>query len=401
MKKSISMFLLLILLLCNLCGCNDHLSIPKTVDEYDSQIIGWQMGKCIRQDQYIFTDWGRGAYYNMATGEYISNFCEDPECDGMCWLEMGITTINQVSDDRVYFTQLEAGTHDLHYCYRDMISGEIHIILSLPEEETSVQSAAYIDGDMMYFPRILLKEGGNPDVLSDYLHYLCSVPVEGGECKVVYEMRGAAEHIALVVEGVLYTTFESSLWRTDLATGEQKALFNSVENGYVAGFGGFQYLRGNLYFLVNYASGGVSFADGSKLTNNKRVILLDTATGIWRELLDIPVTSYCLTNDAIYICPTEPHQLSDPEIYTPTTEGVKYLSASVTLYECKPDGSELHPIWTDESGALDFCETYTVSDGVLYGMLWEFDQKNNRWGDAFFGEIHLDTGEVIPATVIE
>lgn len=401
MTKFVSMFLLLTFLLFYLCGCGAYLPTSNVASNYDSEIIGWQFGKCIRQDHYIFTDWGRGAYYNMVTGEYIPNFCEDPECDGKCWLETGITTINQVSDDRVYFTQFEGITNDLHYCYRDMITGEICVIMSLPEPETSAQSAAFIDGDMMYFPRVLLKEGGNPDVLTDYQYYLCRIPIGGGESEVIYSMRSSAECVALVVDGVLYTTFECTLWRTDLTTGEQKALFNSVENGYVAGFGGFQYLRGNLYFLVNYASGGVSFADGSKLTNNKRVILLDTATGIWRELLDIPVTSYCLTNDAIYICPTEPHQLSDPEIYTPTTEGVKYLSASVTLYECNPDGSELHPIWTDESGALDFCETFTVSDGVLYGMLWEFDQKNNRWGDAFFGEIHLDTGEVIPATVIE
>ena len=56
---------------------------------------------------------------------------------------------------------------------------------------------------------------------------------------------------------------------------------------------------------------------------------------------------------------------------------------------------------TDESGLIDFCEQYIVVDDVFYGWLFEFDLEKNTTKERYFAEIHFDTGEIVPATVVE
>jgi hypothetical protein len=44
---------------------------------------------------------------------------------------------------------------------------------------------------------------------------------------------------------------------------------------------------------------------------------------------------------------------------------------------------------------------YTVVDQVLYGWVSFFDEEINGFGSRQFVEMHLDTGEILPAVVID
>jgi hypothetical protein len=44
---------------------------------------------------------------------------------------------------------------------------------------------------------------------------------------------------------------------------------------------------------------------------------------------------------------------------------------------------------------------YTVVDQVLYGWVSFFDEEINGLGSRQFVEMHLDTGEILPAVVID
>ena len=204
----------------------------------------------------------------------------------------------------------------------------------------------------------------------------------------MYAMRGNAETLILVHEGIMYSWYQSKIWRTDLEMCEPM-IVHDFEASELDNMNDCGYLDGNLYFntIVN--------------DRDKFIVRMDAQTGEWHYVVDIPVVTYYITNEAIYFSPVEERQVSDPTRYPPGSNDAKSVSYSATLYACDLDGSNVRAVWTDKSGVLDFTSYYTVVDGIYYGWLAEFDIDKNSWGESYFAEIHLDTGEIIPATVVD
>jgi hypothetical protein len=95
-------------------------------------------------------------------------------------------------------------------------------------------------------------------------------------------------------------------------------------------------------------------------------------------------------------------QINDPILYPRDGEDAYIMSYAPTLYACDLDGSNVRAVWTEKTGCLDFATSnFTVIDNALYGWIREFDFENNMWKDHYFAEIRFDTGEIIPATVVE
>jgi hypothetical protein len=197
----------------------------------------------------------------------------------------------------------------------------------------------------------------------------------------------------------MLTTWEDSFYRIDTTTGVQTKLLSLEDAGFL-GISELQYLDGMLYFQVKPENSLIAAPNGQP-AQQLRLVILNTKTGEWRYLVDVPVLTYRLCDDAIYYSPVEFRQVNDPNIYAPTDpEGAKYLLGSSTLYACDHDGGNVRAVYTDETHTLDFINHYTVVDGVLYGWIFEFDFKANKFGQSFFAEIHFDTGEVIRPTSI-
>jgi len=371
-----------ILLLCS--GCTEHLPELSPTYTYTPRAVGVVAYRDFCLDNFVITK-SRSAVYDRTTGEVKFGFCEDPECDGSCPLETGSPRITGISQGRLYFNTLERTPY---YGYIDIVTGEVVYLLSIDYEEMLPMRPMFVDGGWVYLTRKHLKEGGNPENSDDYIAHLSRIPEDGGKEEVIYAMRENAESLMLIVDGVMYTWYQSKIWRTDLEVWEPM-IVHDLETSEINHVGECCYLDGNLYFNTIHANG------------DKYIVRMDAISGEWSYIVDVDVTNYWITNDAIYFSPYEHRLLSDPERYPEGSDEAHYADFSATLYACDLDGENVRAVFTDTSGVLGVGNNSTVVDDIYYGWINHFDQKKNAWGEVYFAELHFDTGEIIPATVVD
>ena len=388
------------LLLTWLTACTEQMPIAKD-GSYESRVRGVPIGKLDCYHDFVYANSGVGSLYDTVSGDFLVTLCEDLECNGECLYEMRDVKFAGVRGGQLYFSS--RGSDGIVYARRDFMTVKTEVLLELSKMETTPQENCYLDREWLYYNRYLLREGGDPDNMNDYLLYICRIPVDGGESEIVYSARGNSELLWMVAEDKLYTVWENTIYRIDVETGETRALFNSEEAGYRSSMGHFQYLDGYLYFVAFPYGNTISLPNNTNCATCIALIRLNVESGAWEQVIDEPIITYCLTNDAIYFAPLGIHQVSDPEKYAASDKATRYLAASSTLYACDLDGSNPHPVWTDETGLYDYVGLgFTVVDNVLYGYINCFDQNTNSFGDRYgFAEIHFDTGEIIMANIIE
>ncbi|MBQ7338710.1 MAG: hypothetical protein IJW40_09705 [Clostridia bacterium] len=374
-------------LLCalSLGGCAERLPEfeRETEGAYESRVMGFWQGTVGVYHDFAVDDMGN--LYDAFSGEIRGDFCEDAACDGNCFLEAGYTSVNQICDGRVYFTQYYAAEDLYLYCDLELLTGRVEVLLRLPREESTSETHAWIENGYMYYMRTQLKEGGDSDNPTDYADCIFRIPLEGGESEMVYMARSVSESLQLVADNGVYTVDMGTIYRYDLTTGEQRALYNSVENGFRQSFGALQYVDGYLY-MPAFPEGTATFL----------LAVLHVESGEWQLITEEPLASYAVTNDAVYFVLRQPHTVSAPEFE------MQYSNVCApTIYACDTDGGNVRHIWTDESGLYDFIYGFTVADGVFYGNVSHFDVESNAWSAPFFAEIRFDTGEILPALRVE
>jgi hypothetical protein len=384
MKKtrSLAVIVALIGVLLFSISCAEKTPDLQFSQPYVSELRGFPLKPTVCWNNYVIS---KESIYNRATGEVRKGFCEDVECDGDCIFEMNATNVAALYDGRAYFTLRDH--HDTYYGYHDILTGENVILLQIGREERLPTCPQFVDGERMYYSRKLLKDGGNPENADDYIAHVCSMPCDGGKEEVLYEMRGNSETLLLINEGIMYSYFESKIWRTDLTTWEQRPLHDLTQSE-IDGIGVFCSIGGYLYFNT--------ITDG-----NKYLVRMDPDTGEWIFVVDIPLTTYLIENDAIYFSPYVGRQINDPALYPPDGEDADYVTYDTTLYACDLEGSNVRAVWTDKSGKLCFVTNYTVVNGVWYGWMMEYNDTTLTWDDAYFAELHFETDEIIPATVVK
>lgn len=376
-----------------LSSCTTQLPRNEGYETVESNILKMNAIPSIVWENYVFNEL-RSVTYNRATGEMTMGLCENVECEGSCVFHKGHMVPKQAIDGVLYFVFEGRGEGVRYYCSKDILTGEIKVHLSVDYDDITPSDAMFVEDGYIYYSRKYLKEGGNPSLPDDYATFVCRVPITGGESETVYQMRGNSETLYVIADGMMLTGWEGAYHRIELDTLQSKQLLALQENE-IFSVAERQYFKGKLYFLAKPEQSLVTTPNGQPV-HQLRLAYLDTMTGEWGYLVDVPVLTYQVCDDAIYFSPVEIHQVNDPEIYAPTDpKGAKYLLGSSTLYACDHDGSNLRAVYTDQSHTLDFVESYTIADGVLYGWICEFDFEANKFGEIFFAEIHLDTGDVI------
>ena len=133
------------------------------------------------------------------------------------------------------------------------------------------------------------------------------------------------------------------------------------------------------YSLVNYI---LSF-----------LVWVDVNTGEAGRVLETPVTSFCLTDEAIYYSPFKIRNLYVPDDYEEHPENVKVCLMDETLYACNLDGSNVRKVYTNDT--LDYAEDFTVIDEILYGWIYDYNEETRTFDKTFFGAINFESGEII------
>ncbi|MBQ7338708.1 MAG: hypothetical protein IJW40_09695 [Clostridia bacterium] len=375
-----------LLLAASLGGCAEKLPEMKTSLSYESRVRGGYPGGTCWNDFIVLKT---GTIFNRQTGELLREFCEDPECDGSCIWESGGIEVQAVRDGRIYFSLFGAGNRkDIYYCYRSILTGENVILYTMQMDNRSGSGRVFeVDDGWIYFTEKRLDEQSNPNLPESYTEVVYRVPVDGGEREEVYELR-EGEGCAMVLDGRMFTKLEDVFYITELATMEQSV-----------------YHSGACPPLPVFPMG--AYIDGKFISaaileqTEMHLIVVDEQTRECKVVGDVPVRNYCITNDAIYFWPVDPHQINDPSIYPPESDGYVAIGDSPTLFACDLDGENIRKVWTEQTGLLEYAGDCTIVDGVLYGWMREFDLKTNAFGERFFAEIHFDTGEIIRAIEVE
>jgi hypothetical protein len=143
-------------------------------------------------------------------------------------LEKGKMTFVDVSNGRAYFNVIYG--KEIIYGYRDLISGDAKVLTTISFEEMLPNRPTYLDGEWLYYARKMLREGGNPDVAEDYTAHLCRIHKDGGKEEVVYRLRGDSETMLAIADGVMFSYFESKIWRVDMERGEPMMLHDMTSS---------------------------------------------------------------------------------------------------------------------------------------------------------------------------
>lgn len=339
---------------------------------------------------YVYVDGRTIMRYNRGTN-LLSSACVDPECEGACPIEAAISSVNQVVDGRMFFCAFEAYTHVVRYGYQDVVSGDIRILATLSEAEDSMNSGCYVWDGWMYYSKRILQEGGDPDLLSDYIPHVCRVSVEKGNEESVMPTD---ESLMMVADGYIITQKDGILYAYNAVTLEKKTLYNLEENGFSTLATTLSYAKGRIYFLCR--SHSICTSEYSKREFlYPFLISIDLETGEASRVVENPVITFAVTDDAIYYAPFELRHMYIPENYIDVPEEVVVFLADDTLYACDLDGSRNREVYTNDG--LDFVECFTVIDGVLYGWLYDFDDESHRFTTGYFGSIDFQTGKVTRA----
>lgn len=400
LKKLLLFFIIVSVLLVSMASCSESpdVIISDEMEIHTTKVI--KDGRLAEYGNYIFIASTGIKRYNRVTGE-VSSVCANPECDGTCLLESPLTTLSQVVDGKLFFSTEDWRQDKYIYASLNIATGDVRVIRILEEKEADFSNKPIVDGGYIYFIRKVLKNGGNKELPEDYLSHVCRISINGGNEEIVYLLSG--ERYIHVFQGNLLTSRvigdDQFLYMIDLSTKEEKIIFDCSEHGY-NGFGGnISFLDEKIYFFVTTGE-----YMQSKYSNSKTAIryigCVDINTSEYRQITELPVGNYSLTDDAIYYVPLEYQYLYIPLDYQNNPKRVITLTFSPDLHVCDLNGYNDSVIYTNDK--MDYAEIFTVVNGCLYGYHMSiFDAKNHCWGESFLGKIDLTTGELSKAKYVE
>ncbi len=391
MKKMLYLLLAVLMLVTTLAGCADMVVDPPTAqpttpdDPYMSRLKGLNAYDEFVFGDYVITTSHSNSMYNRITKEG-THICGIKNCSsakegcplreiysssGVTHATDGFIRVSGVTENRLYFTNMSSSYyHPPYYGYIDMQTHEVTRLLEIDYHEMILTRPMFLDGDWVYLARKHLVKGGFAGETSDYVSCLSRIPADGGREEVIYTMRDSSETLALIVDGYMYTYYQSKLWRTNLETWEQAVLLD-LEYTNFDKIGDLLSLDGCLYFIAT--------RDGEK-----RLMQMDPQTGGWACVVNQPLASYAITNEAVYFIPYEKRQVNDPARYPADGRDAAFASCATSIYTCDHDGGNVRKVWTDESGYMQFASTFTVVDGEYYGRVSTFDPEKNAWSGLYY-----------------
>ena len=342
-------------------------------------------------------EYGNFVYYGMqniyrcntVTCE-IESACLDPECEGKCPLHGGMSTLGAIEDGKLFFYSYEAFTHNIHFAYQDLISGEVTILKTLSQNEFA-GDVNFVNNGYFYYYAGILREGGDEKNPDDYEARLCRIPTSGGDQEILDAPGGSAKMI--VDEKLIIVNDGITVY--DLESGLEKKLWSCKGNGYYY-IDQLTYLGGKLYFLAY-----VTDTEAEKMESeykgsypkNSFLVSVDINSGEWKKVIEEEVFAFTVTDDRIYYSPFKLRHLYVPENYQNNANDVVVSMIDSTLYSCNHDGGDIKAVFNNEiiSSYYDF----TVIDGRLHGMMSLYDESKHDTTRLLFCSVDLATGEVL------
>ena len=371
MKKIMFWVLTVAMLITSLVGCAEKLPPMPQVD-HTSFIVN---------DRRV---------YNRVTGELSRKLCEDVECAGDCIFEAGRVGDMVCLDGALYFGAYNSRS-GMNFFRKDLLSGEIVLLYHYDNYRGMRHpEALWIDDNRIYYKEQFLREESSGEDYNDYQTYLCSMTLEGTENTRVCLLNEQEEMLVALRDGELYTNDGQAVYATDLHTLQKRQVYPVKD------------LPFTTLPLGRHHNGKQVFVGYSIEAGGPMIASIDEATGEWQYLVDMPVYCWYFSEDTIYFWPAGIRQINaEPERYNPEDDDYAVMFYPATMYACDLDGNNIRPVWTDESGCLDYGMDCVIIDDVLYGWMRKFDQKTNTWSERFYGELHFDTGEVIRAIEVD
>lgn len=142
MKKLCCLILAAWMISIILVSCTEQLPEPE-MSAYENRVHqAWSHMSISELCRYRDMILIHNGYYDMHTGELIKGYCEDPECEGDCYLESGFCTMHTVVGETVYFSACVPVDETIYYCSRSLLTGEVQVIFTVPREQQGDFAAA-------------------------------------------------------------------------------------------------------------------------------------------------------------------------------------------------------------------------------------------------------------------
>lgn len=392
MKRILLLFLALTLLLLQACA-----EEPDTGTTIHTSSIS--AARIAEYGDYIYslTD-GKLRRYNRKNGE-MRPFCTDLDCNYEC-LFVAPMEFTQAVDGRLYFCSSNIRKRETTYAYIDLITEETTVLLTVPRYGTSVISWPIVDNGWVYYTGQQLRDGGKAENPDDYDFCVFRMPTDGGKSEFVCTIEdNVTERLYAVVNDKVITENNSSIYSTDPVTGERKAIFVPEEHGYFNHTEDVKYLDGFLYCRVS-SEEIHPYSEYYPETHRKQYLVkIDVRTGETKQLVDVPVHSYTLTEDDIYYTEQTVRVIYVPEDYEKHPEKVVVTGSYETLYVCDLKGEKRREVLTDPYLDLNV-GSHCIIDNCMYGTIYRYDETEHKMVD-FYGKVDLKTGEVTPATEVK
>lgn len=372
-----------------LLGCMGCVSCSQQKNEpYSTEVKNVQFAA---HGDYVYADWGKIYRFDRET-EAFTIACTDPDCDSnRCPLECVINYFAGVSDGKVYFSSFQQFTHKTLLSYLDMETGECVTIKTMSEAEDPGTIFSFVEDGWWYYPRKILKEGGNPDNANDYDLWLCKISLDGQNDQPIRQLKDS-ETIQMAAAGKVVTHYNGALYTTDVQSGEVYELYNFSENGFTHPYTDLYCLDGKIYFLA--ASTTTKHSEYTQKNYPLNFLLcIDLTTKQARQILDQPLCNFYLTDDAIYYVPFELRHIYIPDDYQEQPNSVSICLFEDAIYRCDLNGENSKKLYSNSQ--IDFIENFVVIEDTLYGWLYDYNEQTHTYDKTFFGGIEFDTGRVI------
>ncbi|MBQ1196009.1 MAG: hypothetical protein IIX44_07180 [Clostridia bacterium] len=295
-------------------------------------------------------------------------------------------SVDQVYKGKLFYHYYSDYARVMNFAYYNLLNGENRLINSV---KCNLRGEVVIYDGYVYCVYCADNEEGY-EVLR-----ISRFNIESGDEQILYESRSRDEFLVAVIDGKIITRQEyDNLFSYNIVNMKKSLLWNAKNNGY-DGFFFFSNIGNKLYFLAptdeyTVTTDPENFFAFSALIPDHYLLYLDINTGEFRRVLDIPISTYCLTENAIYYSPMAVRSVNGKKPYNTPSDEISYTHE--TLFSCDLDGQNICEVYTNKD--TYYSNNYKILNGKVFCQLGLFNHSNQSFDYFDYVEIDLSTKEI-------
>lgn len=331
----------------------------------------------------FFSEKGKIYEYDTETGE-LRVLIESGKVEG--YIDHYEYMVDQVYKGKLFYHYFSDYNQVMNFSYYNLLNGETRFI-------GSVKCAHKYEKVIIYEGYIYCVYCTDDNRESDVLR-ISRFNIDNGDEQILYESASKDEFLVAVTDRKIITRQEhDNLFSYNIGNMKKSLLWSAESNGYKNLFTG-SIIENKLYFTATTGVYSVKpepdsywiFADRNP---NKYLLCLDINTGKFERVLDIQISTYCLTENAIYYSPMAVRGLAEKNTYKASIEEVSFTDE--TLFACDLDGRNIREIYTNKD---TFFGNIKILNGKVYCNLGLFNYENESFDFYEYTEIDLSTKEI-------